>query len=540
MNKLKVGITQITDWLKKPKFWLGLAIVLAIALAIGSVVFSLCPVYEGLSARLIAIAGGCLAVAVLLETRRRANAAEEALGQTKESIVQKTFSDAINHLGHVSESVVLGGIHSLLDLAKKNSDYRPRVFNILCAHIKTTTTTEEYRKKYPIQPSKIIPKHCRLDHNPRKKTPKKPSTTIQILLSSLFIDKEYDIFTVDTAKTSRTADEEYGTFVGPDEKIYRADLSGARLAGSELLKARLQDINLAGAQLQGANLKDAQLQGTNLIGAQLKDADLTGAQLQGAFLMEAQLQGADLIGAQLQGVYGEGAQLQRVDLTTANLQSAHLEGAQLKDAFLYNAGLQKADLEKAQLQGVEWEGAQLQRANLTGADLQGARLGGVQLQGADLRGAQLQNANLMGAWLQGANLEGAQLQSADLTGAQLQGANLKKAKFHGAKLQHAKMQGAYMYQTELSDDTDMGSSDLRGVSSQEDESRMEFQTKIKSRKDKEADHAGVVFNGVVSKEPNPDLVAFLERSKAKTGPYTEKKADQWIKEYKKALDLGEA
>ena len=573
MNEPQTLTARIIGWLKKPKFWLGFVIAAA---TIGSAFFLLFPCsgelstlfsetsnvetaslvscYDGLSAWLITLAGGFLAVAVLLETGRRANAAEKAVGQTekaldqtKESIVQKTFSDAINHLGHESESVILGGIHSLLDLAKKNSDYRPRVFNILCAHIKTTTTTEEYRKKYPIQPSKIIPKRSRFDHDLRKKTQKKPSTTIQILLSSLFIDKEYDIFTVDTAKTSRTADEEYGIFkVGPDEKIYRADFSGARLAGSELSKARLQDINLAGAQLQGANLKDAQLQGTNLIGAHLQEADLTGAQLQGAFLMKAQLQGADLNGAQLQGAYLNDAQLQSADLTAANLQSAHLEGAQLQEAFLYNAGLQgvygegaqlqRANLTGADLQGARLGGVQLQGADLTGADLQGARLGGVQLQGADLRGAQLQNANLMGSWLQGANLEGAQLQSADLTGAQLQGANLKEAKFQSAKLQHAKMQGAYMYQTELSDDTNMGSSDLRGVSSQEDESHMKFQTKIKSRKDKKADHAGVVFNGVVSKEPNPDLVAFLERSKAKTGPYTEEEADQWIKEYKKALD----
>ena len=85
--------------------------------------------------------------------RKKPVQTEKALGQTKESIVQKTFSDAINHLGHESESVILGGIHSLLDLAKKNSDYRPRVFNILCAHIKTTTATEEYQKKHQEKPS---------------------------------------------------------------------------------------------------------------------------------------------------------------------------------------------------------------------------------------------------------------------------------------------------------------------------------------------------------------------------------------------------
>ena len=290
MNKSGKLKARIIDWLRKQKVFLGFAIAAAIT-AFASAYLSLCPVYEGLSARLIAIAGGFLAVAVLYQTMRRAAAAENAN-------IQRTFSDAITHLGHKSESVVLGGIHSLLDLAKENEDYRLKVFNILCAHIKTTTTEGEYQKKHQ-------------EH---------PSLTIQTLLDLLFKSKEYSFFTVDPAK-------------------YGADLSGAYLAGSNLYGARLQDSNLAGAKLQRAHLEGAQLQRARLWGAQLQGADLTEASLREAFLREAQLQGAFLAEAQLQDA----------DLTIAQLQGAFLKKAKLRGAKLLQTGMQGSYIDKTEL-----------------------------------------------------------------------------------------------------------------------------------------------------------------------------------------------
>ena len=415
MNKLKIQIDRFIDWLMKPNILLGLAIGLAIALAIAAVVLALYRNYEGLS---IAMAG-CLAVAALIQTMKRANAAEKALNQKKEAIVQKTFSDGITHLGHESESVILGGIHSLLDLAKENNDYRPRILKILCTHIKTTTAAEEYRKKYP----------------------KQPSTTIQILLDSLFKDEEYNIFTVDPVK-------------------YRVDLSRAYLAGSNLRGARLQYSNLVGAELQGARLE--------------------GAQLQRADLKEAQLQRADLWGAQL--------------------QRADLRGTQLQEAGLITARLQKAAL----------MGAQLQRASLMEAQLQGAYLWGVQLQGAYLREAQLQGADLMEAQLQ------------------------------GARLQKTEMQAAFMYRTHLPHETQMGGSNLWGVSSRNPNRKvielkeleeLKFKIRIERRIGQEAGLAGVVFD-----EVNPDLATPHNEGRAQNSPYTKEEADRWIKEYEEALD----
>ena len=426
----------------------------ALAFVVGSVVvYLLFPFYEGLPLLSSAMAGGCLTVAVLIQTMKRADAAKKALDQKKEAIVQKTFSDGITHLGHESESVILGGIHSLLDLAKENNDYRPMVLKILCTHIKTTTAAEEYRKKHP----------------------KQPSTTIQILLNSLFKDEEYNIFTVD-----------------PAEKNYRVDLSGAYLAGSEL----------SGARLRGSNLAESQLQRADLRGAQLQGADLRGAQLQGADLITAQLQRAKLTKAQLQGAYLIEAQLQRADLVGTQLQGAFLIEAQLQGAFL------------------------------TGAQLQGADLKGTHLQRAFLTEAQLQDTLLIQAQLQGALLRKTQLQGADLTRAQLQGAYLHKAQLQDTKLRQTEMQGAYMYQTELPHETQMGGSNLRGGYSLTFElTPLKFQARIKNRIGRDSELNGAVFN---KEAEGPE--AFQDKGPAITGSYTKEEADQWIKEYEEALD----
>ena len=339
------------------------------------------------------------------------------------------------HLGHKSESVILGGIHSLLDLAKKNSEYRPKIFNILCAHIKTTTATEEYQKKHE----------------------KQPSTTIQTLLTLLFISEKYNLFLK-----------------------YSADLSGAYLAGSHLSRARLQGSNLAGAQLQRAKLFETKLQGAILTGAQLKRASLLETKLQGAMLRGAQLKRASLFETKLQGAFLSEAKLQGAFLTRAKLQGAYLRETQLQGAFLMEA----------------------------------------QLQGAFLMKAQLQGAKLFETKLQGANLEEAQLQ--------------------GAILEQTEMQGAYMHQTQLSHETHMGSSDLRGVSSRPSEHPREFKMRterrfkmrIEKQIGKKTDLTGVVFD----ETEQSNLARLLDEGTVQTGSYTKEEADRWIKEYEEALE----
>ena len=254
---------------------------------------------------------------------------------------ENRFRDMVTHLGNDKSSVRLGGIYGLYQLAEdyweiEDQQRSANIIGILHAHIRQTTSSEEYQKA----------------HRDR------PSEEIQSMLDLLLKQTEKKIL-----------------LRGVDNQI---DLSRCWLAGADLSSAQLQQVNLNKAQLQGANLRNAQLQGANLMDAHLQRVDLKKAQLQRTQLMFARFQRADLRNAQLQGA----------DLDLTQLQGANLHDAQLQGADLRNARLQGANLHDAQLQG----------ANLHEAQLQGANLDKAQLQGADLNEAQLQGVSAQLSW----------------------------------------------------------------------------------------------------------------------------------------------
>ena len=297
--------------------------------------------------------GGILIAIGLVFLNRRAKAmdksaeaslqAAEASLQLAEASLQENqqtlFNVAIGHLGHGKESVRLGGIYALYELATDDTTkekYRETVHKILCAHIRSKTNEEEYKKKY-------------VNKDPESKSEPKPSTEIQSLLDIL------------------TKEPKCCPFQG-----LLVDFSGAQLQSADLISAQLQFANLISAQLQSADLSFAQLESAHLRYARLQFANLSDAHLQSAILIETHLQFANL----------SDAHLQSANLTGAHLQSTHLCGTQLQSAGLSDAHLQSADLRAAQLQSADLIDAQLQSAYLGKAQLQGVELGGIQLAGA--------------------------------------------------------------------------------------------------------------------------------------------------------------
>ena len=257
--------------------------------------------------------GGILFILQVLASHRRAKAMEDAANEqansakaqarateeqaranenTEQGLRQERLKNAIEHLGHSSDSVRLGGAYELFHLVEKdNKDLRKTALDILCAHIRDTTGTDGYRGS------------------------PKPSEEIQSLLRLLFV-QDHEIF-----------------------KGLQINLQGSWLNGADLQKARLQGAILTEAHLQGATLAEAQLQEANLVQACLQGADLCEAQLQKADLSKARLQGAILQGAKLQCAqliesYLQGANLFEACLQEANLHWAYLQGAYLDKAYL--------------------------------------------------------------------------------------------------------------------------------------------------------------------------------------------------------------
>ncbi|MCY3667494.1 MAG: pentapeptide repeat-containing protein [Gemmatimonadetes bacterium] len=269
------------------------------------------PKYEALKFLGIGMGGLLIALQALM-SYRRAKAMEDAVEKTEQGQQQDRLKNAIEHLGHESDSVRLGGAYELFHLAEDTEELSQTVLDILCAHIRRTTGESEYREKYK----------------------SKPSEEIQSLLTLLFI-QEHEVFK--------------GCYINLQESwLNRADLAKAHLKGADLPKAHLQGADLFGAHLQEALLFRAHLQGTDLSNAHLQGANLSDAHLQGAFLFETHLQETDLSNAHLQGAdlsdaHLQGANLLRAHLQRANLSNAHLQGANLSNVHLQGAQSQEPD-----------------------------------------------------------------------------------------------------------------------------------------------------------------------------------------------------
>ena len=171
---------------------------------------------------------------------------------TEQGQRQERLKNAIEHLGHSSDSVRLGGAYELFhlaedeDTAENKKDLRQTVLDILCAHIRRTTREPKYRDKYSSNPSEEI----------------------QSLLTLLFV-------------------QEHKVFTGRDINI---NLQGSCLNGSNLNKARLEKANLRGAQLHGASSNPGDLYESfeAVINRRIgKQSDLSGAISAGGLTQEA-------------------------------------------------------------------------------------------------------------------------------------------------------------------------------------------------------------------------------------------------------------
>ena len=207
--------------------------------------------------------GGILLALQALASHKRAKAMEdtanaqvEANQTTEQGLRQERLKNAIEYLGSSSASVRLGGTYELFHLAKDTEKWRQTVLDILCAHIRGTTSGKEYREQYEARPSEEV----------------------QSLLTLLFVD-EPDVF----------------------EGLH-INLWGSWLHGAKLLGTQLQRADFAKARLRGATLSEAQLQG----------ADLPQAKLHG---VRCEREGSEGFAERMDKLIGQNSDLSRVTFT---------------------------------------------------------------------------------------------------------------------------------------------------------------------------------------------------------------------------------
>jgi len=170
------------------------------------------------------------------------------------------FSKAIEHLGHNSPEVRIGGVFALERIAKDSPDYVPHIVATLAAFVRHALPASKAGK------NELVP------------VLNERAPDAQAALTALCRPPLSD---------KRPNSGEFG---GLD--LSRTDLRRSSLRGTELYSANLFDSRLDGADLRHANLRDSNIGSANFgkfvldnpefeYGADLRHADLTGARTNG-------------------------------------------------------------------------------------------------------------------------------------------------------------------------------------------------------------------------------------------------------------------
>ncbi len=142
------------------------------------------------------------------------------------------FAKAIELLGNQHTSTRIGGAIYLCSLAKEYPEsYKQEIFDILCSHVRDTTSNDDYRVRYD----------------------KKPSNEIQIIIDLLFKKKNGDDYFF---------------------KEFRPNLSDCFLNGINLEEARVANAHFENSSLDGANLYDCYLKASKFKITSFKNCQL--------------------------------------------------------------------------------------------------------------------------------------------------------------------------------------------------------------------------------------------------------------------------
>ena len=316
------------------------------------------------------ITGGIIAVFALIFNYRRTNAmVHQTMNQQKqlentdqtlknshqqlENSLQgqdfERYKSAIDHLGSTNPIVIIGGIHTLYELALQKPTYRESVCEIFC--------------KYPTtEIAKGITKASRKIIN-------------QAIVDKLFpISKEKNIRVIDQMDTNK-------------DKYCLLDFHDAQLEGMNFNKRLIQDANFFNAKLSGVSfcytiLQNVDLELADLSKADMRDANLEGANLKNAKLKEAILQGVEMNGANLENTRLDGANMENAAMNQVSLVRTKMEKVRLVNAKMQDADLTDTEIIECDLQNLDLRFACLSgtvfRSNGSGAEFYEVNLQGVQ------------------------------------------------------------------------------------------------------------------------------------------------------------------
>jgi uncharacterized protein YjbI with pentapeptide repeats len=270
------------------------------------------------------VAIGALLVSVWFNYQTNETARDQ-LDLTKNGQFADRFAKEVEQLGSPNVNVRIGAIYSLEQLRHEYQNDQPTIDQVLAAYVrqKIPRTASQFSDNLDLPPGNSGSRWKVLDGD--------------VFASLDTLGRRQARFDNGTGKPSIT-----------NLFLAGADLRKYNMSNMELSFSDFRNANLAQATLTGASLVD-----TNLTGVELSPVDLRYVDLRGAHLTGADLRGDNLTGADLEGAVLDGADMRGTILTDANLDGVDLRNTKILPANLIGAYLGSAQLPPGMARPVE-------------------------------------------------------------------------------------------------------------------------------------------------------------------------------------------
>lgn len=263
----------------------------------------------------------------LNKNERQINQQDKLFKLQQKSNTSNRFKDGIQLLGSDNDSVVIGGIYLLDELARYDTVcYAKQVFEVLCAYLRTDTN-EKWNRDIEISPRKM--EKYLFPHK------------YQIVIDILFRDTK--------------------NFYKSNIKEYKIILNNCCLVNANLRKANLENVIIKNALLINSNFEEANLSGAILSNVRAESSVFCYANLRKTSIYDLCAVCINFYGANLEGAF-----LTEINTNGGNMCFVHMEGVQLSNAKMQGVSFFNAYFEGALLSNVDFSLSEFHKARMEG------------------------------------------------------------------------------------------------------------------------------------------------------------------------------
>lgn len=270
------------------------------------------------------------------------------------------FSKAIELLGNNHESARIGAVHTLISLAKEyENDYKELVFNILCSHIRTTTSKSEYKVLYDSKPSNEI------------------LTIIEILFKK--------------GTDNRTL------FEG-----FKADLSGSFLKGLNLNNSAFNNTNFTDVNLIDSNLNNIDFIGSTFSNADLRTKMITHCNFSSSTIINSHLENTMLDVCHFEDSFISNCHFELCEMFSpyfigASIIKSHFEGTYINDGHFEGSNISTTLYIRSYISNSSFNGSLIYpTVRFNGATIEDVSFDGAFLKMVCFKGCAIDNASILG------------------------------------------------------------------------------------------------------------------------------------------------